>query len=93
MRASSILGRDSKVLSPGEAVLSLQDDGDPLAALLDVIGRHPLRHSQVMNALAGIPEREVAEVLRSLEAGDKVRTVRRHGERFWVSASARFSRE
>jgi wyosine [tRNA(Phe)-imidazoG37] synthetase (radical SAM superfamily) len=93
MRASAIFGDVSKVLSPGGAVLALKGDREPVKILLDVIGRHPLSHAQLMHALAGVTEVEKARILRSLAESGRAKAVRRHGHQFWVSASASFPGE
>jgi wyosine [tRNA(Phe)-imidazoG37] synthetase (radical SAM superfamily) len=89
-RASRLLGRTAKVLCPGEGVLSLDNPADALGRLVSVIGRHPLKERQVLDALASFSSDQKRTILQSLDTSGQVKRVRRHGEIFWVSDSARF---
>jgi wyosine [tRNA(Phe)-imidazoG37] synthetase (radical SAM superfamily) len=89
-RAVRILGGAAKVLRPGEGVLALDDQSDALERLISVIGRHPLKEGQVMDALASFSSHNKKSILQSLETSEQVKRVHRHGDVFWVSDSARF---
>jgi wyosine [tRNA(Phe)-imidazoG37] synthetase (radical SAM superfamily) len=92
-RASRLLGKTSRVLCPGERVLTLKDSEDALERLVSVIGRHPLKEVQVMGALASFPPEKKNAILEGLGSSDYVKRVCRLGEFFWVSNSARFPEE
>jgi wyosine [tRNA(Phe)-imidazoG37] synthetase (radical SAM superfamily) len=89
-RATRILGGTEKVLRPGEGVLTLDEPAGALERLIAVIGRHPLRESQVIGALASFSSDKKNSILRSLGRSGHVKRVRRHGDVFWVSDSAHF---
>jgi wyosine [tRNA(Phe)-imidazoG37] synthetase (radical SAM superfamily) len=90
MRASAILGDVSKVLHPGEGILTLDDPADAVEKILAVIERHPLSETQLSRALAGLSPYEKAKVLGDLEDCGWAKEIQRHGSVFWVSSSARF---
>ena len=92
-RASRLLGRTSRVLCPGETVLTLKDSEDALERLVSVIGRHPLKEAQVIGALASVSPEKKAAILEGLGSSEYVKRVCRLGEFFWVSNSARFPEE
>lgn len=89
-RASRLFGKAAKVLCPGEGVLTLDESSDALERLISVIGRHPLKEGQVMDALASFSSHNKKSILQSLETSEQVKRVHRHGDVFWVSDSARF---
>jgi wyosine [tRNA(Phe)-imidazoG37] synthetase (radical SAM superfamily) len=89
-RASEILGQVSKVLHPGEGILTLTNRTDAMEGILAVIGRHPLSEAQLLRALGGLFPPEQEEVLEELENSGRAKRIQRYGCWFWVSGSARF---
>jgi wyosine [tRNA(Phe)-imidazoG37] synthetase (radical SAM superfamily) len=85
-RATRILGETATVVRPAEGTFDVGGGASPVEAVVDIVTRHPMRHSELLAALRErVPGRE-GEVVRALEADGRVRVVERSGERFWRAA-------
>jgi len=84
IRAMNILGQVATVVPPEGGNLVLKDGVPPVEAVLAIIPRHPLRESELIEALENSSRDRVAAVLESLaEHPDARRRVYR-GETFWT---------
>lgn len=90
MRAQAILGREAKVVSPAEGDFELTSAGDPVAAIVEIISRHPMSREEVAETLGRVLPGAVEERLEEIEASGRVQVVERHGARFWVAPNSGF---
>ncbi len=56
-------------------------------AILEVIRRHPMKETEVLQALCDLPSRVVESTLAELEAEGRARRVEFRGQLFWRHAS------
>ena len=88
-RAERILGEASVVVRPRAGAFDLGAGGSPVDAIVDIVTRHPMRHTELLRALTEQMPDRASEVLAELESGTRVRVVERSGVRFWCAAETR----
>lgn len=88
LRAMAILGDVAEVVPPDAGRFVLRHDVPPVAAVLQVIPRHPLRERDLVAALGGPGSPRTIATLREL--AEHPRACRRvyRGEAFWTWADA-----
>ncbi len=88
-RAVRILGKTAQVVRPAAGKFDLGNGQDLEQAVLHILTRHPMKESQLRNALSGYGAEDVLEKL--LESG-RVQVVERYGERFWTVSKGRYGK-
>ncbi len=87
-RALSILGRAARVVGPSNGTFELDSSASLVDAIVDIITRHPMKESELVETLAHFPNRDVRATLEELEKSGQARVVLRHGTRFWSASGA-----
>lgn len=93
LRAQAILGNVARVLHPAQGEFDLRGCADPADAIVAIITRHPLRETDLLQALARWAPGRVQEALAGLAAGGRAQVVERYGIRFWTAAPAYYPDE
>ena len=89
-RAAAILGSVAKVLQPIDVDVESGIDEELADAVLSIVRRHPMQENELIRNLARWTPAMVIGTLTTLAACGKIRSVDRHGKRFWCAADARF---
>ena len=87
MRALAILGEAAEVVAPYEGAFHLSTDLPLGEAILEVIGRHPMKDIEISRTLGDRPAGVVEATLAGLEADGKARRVEFQGQVFWRQAT------
>jgi len=90
IRAHSILGETSKTILPAEGVFDLGSEDNLIDAIIGVITRHPMKESELVEALALWPKVDVMQTLDDLRQSGKAQVVVRYGTRFWSASAANY---
>lgn len=90
LRARAILGKVVRVIHPATGVFDLSGEEDLLDAILSIIIRHPMKESELKQALQAWPKEEVCKMLERLEQSGRGKIITRHGVRFWRASEAVF---
>jgi len=92
LRASRVFGNvaPTRVVRSSEGVCELPTDQSVVDAVVQVVTRHPLRRSDLENALARLEPHEVGRNMALLEKSNQLQVVVRDGTEYWVSAAAFF---
>ena len=83
LRARAILGNVARVIDPVAGIFDLSGCENPVDAIIGIITRHPMRESELIEALTQWSPGDVVETLNLLEKGGKAQIVMRYGVRFW----------
>ena len=87
-RAQAILGAATKIIMPAKGAFDFSGDNDLLKAITGVITRHPMRESELVEALEQWSPGEVRETLQALAESGRAQVVKREGVRFWSASEA-----
>ncbi len=90
LRARAILGNVAEIVHPATGAFDLSDVTDLLEAIVSIITRHPMRESELNEALRAWPAKEIRKTLAQLAQSGRAQTVERQGVRFWRAAKAFF---
>lgn len=93
MRAVAILGKGCQVVRPGDGEFDLGETEDPLAVIMAIITRHPMREVEIERALSHWSEEEILGIFASLAASGQAQVVERYGVRFWTATPSIFPPE
>lgn len=88
-RARTIFEKFARVIDPSTGSFDLGEDDNLTDAILDIITRHPMKETEIIDALSKKPRVNNQDVLDSLEVSGKAQVVVRFGVRYW-SASPSF---
>jgi wyosine [tRNA(Phe)-imidazoG37] synthetase (radical SAM superfamily) len=88
LRARDILGDAAQIVLPAKGTFDLGGDADLVEAIAGVITRHPMRESELAEALAVWSPGEVRETLEQLADSGMAQLVTREGVRFWSASEA-----
>lgn len=91
LRAAEIFGEIARVIAPVDITFHLSEDVDIVHAILNVISRHPMCESDLVNAIQRWKPESVKESLRSLQFTGQAQVVERFGKRYWSAANANYS--
>jgi len=91
-RAHKILGGTAKIVLPAEGAFDLSFDEDLIKAVTGIITRHPMKESELVEALKQWSPQNVRETLQQLAESGRAQTVTRAGERFWGASGAYYAR-
>ncbi|MFW5714208.1 MAG: radical SAM protein, partial [Brevefilum sp.] len=92
-RAERILGDAARIVLPAEGEFDFSGDEDLLNAIVGVITRHPMRESELVEALEKWSPGEVRQTLQSLSDSGQAQVVVREVERFWSASDAYYDPE
>jgi wyosine [tRNA(Phe)-imidazoG37] synthetase (radical SAM superfamily) len=90
LRARAILGTIAEIVHPATGAFDLSGKEDLLEAILGIITRHPMRDSELNEALADWPADEIRSTLTRLEKSGRAKIVERQGIRFWRASESHF---
>lgn len=90
LRARAILGRVAKIIHPLTCAFELKGSENLLDAILGIIVRHPMRVSELEEALEAWSADEIRQTLYDLAHTGRAKIVERHGVRFWHASEANF---
>ncbi|HEY44478.1 MAG TPA: radical SAM protein [Anaerolineae bacterium] len=90
MRATAILGNIAQVVHPIEGTIDLSGYESLVDAVIDIISRHPMRESDLEEALSQWVPGEVSQTLDEIRASGQAQIVERYGIRFWCAAPSFF---
>lgn len=90
LRARAILGEVAEIVHPALGSFDLSGEEDLLEAILGIITRHPMKESELMDALEAWSPGDVRQTLVDLQAGGKAQIVERQGIRFWSASDSFF---
>jgi len=90
-RAHKILGETARIILPAQGVFDLSFDEDLIKAITGIITRHPMKESQLVEALNQWSPDNVRETLQKLAESGRAQTVIRAGERFWSASGAYYA--
>ncbi len=90
VRARAILGEAVFIDQPESGTFGASGGKDPVAALLAIVRRHPLRRQQVQETLASLSSDAVESTLRQLERAGKIQKITYRGETYYAEGQGRY---
>jgi len=87
-RAHQILGEIAKIILPAKGSFDLSYDEDLIKAITGIITRHPMKESELVDALTRWSPSDVRETLGNLAESGRAQIVIRDGVRFWSASEA-----
>jgi wyosine [tRNA(Phe)-imidazoG37] synthetase (radical SAM superfamily) len=93
LRARAILGNRTRIFSFPEGYFEFDQIENVVEAVLTVITRHPMRQSELEQALQTWRKEEIGQALEKLRASKRAQIVERYGVRFWSAATSYFPDE
>ena len=82
-RAQDIFGSIARVVNTTDGVFELAENENLVDAVIDIITRHPMKESELLETLKKYSKGEVQNTLVLLEKSRKAQVVTRYGERYW----------
>lgn len=92
-RAMSILGEIAHVVHPTEGKYEMSSSKNLVDAVVEIIGRHPMREDEIVRTLEQLRPGNVEEAMRDLKASPRIQIIDRFGNRYWCSAKAYYPNE
>lgn len=89
--AHEILGSVAKIMMPAHGKFDLSGEEDIIDAILGIITRHPMKESQLVDALAQWSPGDVSETLKMLAESGRAKLVTRDGVCFWTAAEGHYA--
>ncbi len=89
--AQLILGIHTKVFHPVNGLFDLRGADSVFRAVLAIITRHPMKESQLLDALGHFSQEEIEKTMTMLKESGKAQVVERFGERYWSASSAHYA--
>jgi wyosine [tRNA(Phe)-imidazoG37] synthetase (radical SAM superfamily) len=89
-RAQIIFGSIAKVVNTTDGTFELAENEDLMDAIVDIITRHPMKESEILETLQNYSQGDVQEILKHLEKDGKAQIVLRNGLRYWCAMSSFF---
>ena len=90
LRARAILGKVARIIHPATGVFDLSGAEDLLDAIIGILIRHPMKESELKEALNAWPKDEVGRMLERLEQSGRAKIIERQNVRFWRASEAVF---
>lgn len=90
-RAKKILGAATKIMLPAQGNFDLSYDEDLIKAITGIITRHPMKESELIEALNQWSPENVRETLQKLAESGRAQTITRAGEKFWSASGAYYA--
>jgi len=91
IRAIAILGEAAPIATPAEGEFGLTGDMPVADAIVEIIRRHPIQESNLLEILSSRQPDQVQEMLATLETGGQARRHTYKGQVFWEYAGGRFA--
>jgi wyosine [tRNA(Phe)-imidazoG37] synthetase (radical SAM superfamily) len=91
VRAQAILGQVAQVFTPARGRFDLSRSENPLESLLSIIKRHPMRESELKDALNEQYPDSAEAILAALEKSSKAQRIIRYGVPFWTDKATHFA--
>lgn len=89
--AHEILGKVAKIMMPAHGVFDLSGEEDIIEAIMGIITRHPMKESQLADALAQWSPGDVSETLQTLAESGRAKLVIHDGVRFWTASEGHYA--
>ncbi len=89
-RANGIFGSIARVINTTDGTFELGENEDLLDAIVDIITRHPMKESEILETLQKYSQGDVQDILKLLEKGRKAQVVIRNGVRYWCATPSFF---
>lgn len=86
-RARAIFGPIARVVNTMDGVFELAENENLVDAVVDIITRHPMKETEIIEALKKQPQIDIKQALNLLETSGKAQVVERYGERYWSALS------
>jgi wyosine [tRNA(Phe)-imidazoG37] synthetase (radical SAM superfamily) len=93
LRARAILGKIAKVIHPINGTFDLNQNGNLVDAIVNIIIRHPMREIEIIEALENIPDINVMETLNELKKSGQAKVINRYGVKFWSASPSYYPAE
>ncbi|KPL76932.1 radical SAM protein [Ornatilinea apprima] len=90
LRARAILGKTANVIAPASGSFDLSGNENLVDSIVGIITRHPMRESELIEALTRWSPADVKGTLKALEESGRAQIVTRYGVHFWSAAPARY---
>ena len=90
-RAQTILGEVAKIILPAKGSFDLSGDEDLVEAIVGIITRHPMKESELVDALTRWPSDLVRDTLNQLAGSGRAQLVTRSEDRFWSASEAYYA--
>ena len=91
-RAHIILGSVAKIILPAKGSFDLSSDENLLESIVGVITRHPMKESELVDALSKWSSEEVRDTLKQLAESGRAQRVTRGGVQFWSASEAYYAK-
>jgi wyosine [tRNA(Phe)-imidazoG37] synthetase (radical SAM superfamily) len=88
LRAHAILGEVAKIIMPAQGSFDLSGEDDLGEAILGIITRHPMKESELIEALSKWSDGDVREILNQLAESGRAQIVTRQNVRFWSASDS-----
>ncbi len=88
MRARAILGKVAKIIHPALGSFDFSSEENLVDAIVSIITRHPMRETELTEALSHWSTSDVHETLQALEKSGRAQVVKRYGVRFWSASES-----
>jgi len=89
--AQMILGSTSKIFHPIKGSFDLSGADSLFHAVISIITRHPMKESELLDALKRFSQKEMDELMTALKDSGEAQVVERYGERYWSAFPAQYS--
>lgn len=89
-RAQEIIGPIASVVNTTDGLFELAENKDLVDAVVDIITRHPMKESEVLETLENYSKGDVENTLTLLEMSGKAQVVIRNGVRYWSAIRSRY---
>lgn len=89
--AQLILGNTAKVFHPIKGSFDLSGSDSLFHAVIVIITRHPMKESELLDALKRFSQEEIDAVMTALKENSEAQVVERYGERYWSAYPARYA--
>jgi wyosine [tRNA(Phe)-imidazoG37] synthetase (radical SAM superfamily) len=90
-RAHMVLGEVAKIILPAEGTFNLSGEEDLVEAIMGIITRHPMKESEINQALSKWPLNDIRATLHQLVESGKAQLVNRGGVLFWSASDAYYA--
>ncbi|MDO9085149.1 MAG: radical SAM protein [Anaerolineaceae bacterium] len=89
-RAIDIFGSIARVVNTTDGVFELAENENLVDAVVDIITRHPMKESELLETLKKYSSGDVQNTLIILEMSKKAQVVTRYGERYWSAMHSHY---
>jgi len=88
LRVHAVLGKVAKIILPAEGFFDLSGDENLVESIMGIILRHPMKETELEEALSKWPSEDVRDTLSQLAESGRAQIVVRQGFRFWSASDA-----